>query len=124
MTNNYITQTFTTDIKKWVEYDDKIQSLNTELKQLRELRNNAGEKITQHIETHNLVKTRININKGYIKYSKTYQTSPITIKLLFKTLSEFFNDEDLAKNVCDYVKKNRDKTLIRTIKRTNPTNKT
>ena len=115
--SNYINDEFTTNIKQWIDIDTKIQTLNEDLKKLRETRNSTGTFITKYIEAHNLMKTKFTLNNGYIKYSKTNQSNPLTFKYIFECLKQYFNDEELATNVCEFIKNNRHTTLTTSIKR-------
>ena len=114
---NYINDEFTTTIKQWVDIDTKIQTLNEDLKKLRETRNARGVFITKYIETNNLTKTKFSLNNGYIKYSKTNQSGPLTFKYILGCLKQYFNDDELATNVCEFIKNNRQTTLTTSIKR-------
>lgn len=120
---NYVNNEFVSNIKQWVEYDNKINTLNKELKHLREERNKTAETISQYIEVNNLKKTRFNLNDGYIKYSKTYQTPPLTMKYISQSLKEFLQEDELVADICEYIKSRRKKTEIKTIKRTLSKNK-
>ena len=115
--SNYINEEFTTNIKQWIDIDTKIQTLNEDLKKLRETRNSTGMFITKYIEAHNLIKTKFSLNNGYIKYSKTNQSNPLTFKYIYDCLKQYFNDEELATTVCEFIKNNRKTTLTTSIKR-------
>ena len=54
--SQYLNDNFTNDIKKWIEIDNEIQTLNNNLKELRQSRNSKAEIITKYIEQHNLTK--------------------------------------------------------------------
>ena len=73
--SNYINDEFTINIKQWIDIDTKIQTLNEDLKKLRETRNSTGTFITKYIESHNLTKTKFSLNNGYIK---CYYTVPVS----------------------------------------------
>ena len=76
-----------------------------------------NEFITKYIEEHNLTKTKFSLSDGYIKFSKTNQTPPLTFKYIHDCLNKYFNDAQLATNVCEYIKNNRQTTLSKSIKR-------
>ena len=114
---SYVTELFTNHIKQWISYDNKIQNLKNEIKQLNNEKNKTGDYITEYIETNNLIKTKINLSNGYLKYSKINQTSPLTFKYISKCLKEYFQDEDLANNVCNFIKNNRTFVSAVSIKR-------
>ena len=115
--SNYINDEFTTNIKQWIDIDTKIQTLNEDLRTLRETRNSTGSYITKYIEANNLTKTKFSLNNGYIKYSKTNQSNPLTFKYIYECLKQYFNDEELATTVCEFIKTNRQTTLTTSIKR-------
>ena len=115
--SNYINDEFTTTIKQWIDVDTQIQTLNEDLKKLRETRNARGAFITKYIEANNLTKTKFSLTNGYIKYSKTNQSGPLTFKYILECLKQYFKDEELATNVCEFIKTNRQTTLTTSIKR-------
>tara|TARA_Y100001970_G_C14156885_1_gene816091 strand:- start:210 stop:575 length:366 start_codon:yes stop_codon:yes gene_type:complete len=115
--SSYINDTFTSSIGQWLEYDNKIQSLKQQMKQLRTEKSKINEYITNYLESNRLVRTKINLSDGYIKYSKINQSSPLTLKYIQQCLKDYFQDDELALKVCDYIKNNRKTTPITTIKR-------
>ena len=96
-----------------------VECLNEDLKKLRETRNSTGAYITKYIEANNLTKTKFSLTNGYIKYSKTNQSGPLTFKYILECLKQYFKDEELATNVCEFIKNNRQTTLTTSIKRYN-----
>ena len=116
--SQYVNDAFKNNIKQWIEYDNKIYQLNKSLKEIRNTRTQIGQEITKHIEVHNLIKTKFNLGDGYIKYSRTNYSNPLTFKFIFECLKQFFNDEELAGNVCKFIKENRTKTENVSLKRT------
>tara|TARA_Y100000310_G_C20609084_1_gene777073 strand:+ start:105 stop:476 length:372 start_codon:yes stop_codon:yes gene_type:complete len=114
---NYITPSFTENVKKWIDFDNQIQQLNYSLKTLRKHKNEIGKLITVHIEQNDLIKTKITMKDGYIKYSKTSQTPSLTIKYIHQCLKEYLHDEDLANTICEYIKENRKRVPVVSIKR-------
>ena len=115
--SQYVNDDFTSNIKKWIEYDNQISQLNKSIKSIRNTRTQISQEITKHIEQHNLMKTKFNLSDGYIKYSKTNQTAPLTFKFIFACLKQYFNDAELAATVCAFIKNNREKTLNISLKR-------
>ena len=53
--SNYINDNFKTSIKEWMDCDDLIQNLNSQLKELRTKRNDIKQELTHFMETNNLI---------------------------------------------------------------------
>ena len=116
--SNYINNEFKIAIKEWMNYDDNIQLLNSQLKELRSKRNNVKTQLTNYMENNQLTQTKFRLSDGStFKYNNVTQYKPITFKLLKQCLNNYFNDEELAVNVCKFIKERREKVVAPDIKR-------
>ena len=108
---------FQNHIKQWVEIDNQVKILNTELRELRMKRNNISDHIVSFVDTNNLDKAVIEISDGSLKFGTTKQTSPITLKFIKKCLNECINNEESVEQLIDYIKYKRDIKMKSDIKR-------
>ena len=108
---------FQNHIKQWVEIDNQVKILNTELRELRMKRNNISDHIVSFVDTNNLDKAVIEISDGTLKFGTTKQTSPITLKFIKKCLNECINNEESVEQLIDYIKSKRDIKMKSDIKR-------
>ena len=108
---------FENNIKRWVSLDNRIKSLNDEVKGLREEKSAINDSISQHIEANNLEKATIQISDGKLRYVTTKTQSPISLKYLESCLSECISDEKKVKEILEYIKTNREVKETTEIKR-------
>tara|TARA_B100000927_G_scaffold277283_1_gene258763 strand:+ start:223 stop:567 length:345 start_codon:yes stop_codon:yes gene_type:complete len=108
---------FNDNIRNWVTIDNKIKLLNEKLRDLREQRTNLCEDIYVYADDNNLQNHTIQISDGKLKFGKTKQTAPITLKYLEKCLGELISDEAQVEHIINYIKENREIKIITDIKR-------
>tara|TARA_B100000902_G_C27273847_1_gene897787 strand:+ start:948 stop:1298 length:351 start_codon:yes stop_codon:yes gene_type:complete len=108
---------FENDIKEWVSIDNKIKTINDELRTLRETRNDKTDKILQYVETNSLNNATVNITDGKLKFVASRQTTPLTLKHVEECLNKCIADEQQVKVVIDYIKNSRPVKVSQDIKR-------
>ena len=57
-------------IQQWVELDNKIKTLNDEIREIRTERNNVSDEIVAFVDENNLDKAVIEISDGALKFGK------------------------------------------------------
>ena len=57
-------KSFVDAVKKWVEYDNKIQSVNDKMKKIRQDREKLSSNITSYMKNNSMEQTVINIKDG------------------------------------------------------------
>ena len=108
---------FEESIKNWVTTDNKIRSLNEELKALREERNNANETIMAYVETNKLANATIKISDGKLRFTSARQTAPLTLKYLNECLTKCIQNEEQVGLIMKYIKESRNVKYMPDIKR-------
>lgn len=108
---------FENNIKRWVSLDNRIKSLNDEVKGLREEKSDVNDSIAHHIEANNLEKATIQISDGKLRYVTTKTQSPISLKYLETCLKNCISDLSKVKEIMDYIKDNREVKETTEIKR-------
>ena len=73
---------FEQSIKNWVTTDNKIRSLNDQIRALREERNTANEEIMVYVDTNKLANATVKISDGKLRFTSTRQTAPLTLKYI------------------------------------------
>jgi CxxC motif-containing protein len=96
--NNYLyyiqmTSNFQTNIQTWVQVDNKIKTLQNEVKELRVSKNTLTQNIFTYAESNNLENAVIQISDGKLKFASVKQTSPISFKLVEEVLKEHMAEE-------------------------------
>ncbi len=113
---------FVEDIKKWVEYDNKIEAYNSKIKSLKEEKLSLSNRITLHMETNQMNNTIINITGGKIKLVEQSVAAPLTYKFLEEKLNQYFNDNSKTKDIIEFIKQNRNVKKNSFLKRFNDQN--
>ena len=108
---------FEESIQNWVTTDNKIRSLNEELKALREERNNANESIMTYVETNKLANATVKISDGKLRFTSARQTAPLTLKYLNECLTKCIQNEEQVGLIMKYIKESRNVKYIPDIKR-------
>jgi hypothetical protein len=108
---------FEESIQSWVTTDNKIRSLNEQLKGLREERNNANESIMSYVETNKLANATVKISDGKLRFTSARQTAPLTLKYLNECLTKCIQNEEQVGLIMKYIKESRNVKFIPDIKR-------
>lgn len=103
-----MSQDFVEDIKKWVDYDNRIDAYNSKIKSLKDEKLTLTNKITTHMEANKMNNTIINITGGKIKLTEQSISTPLSYKFLEDSLNKYFNqDPDKVGDIIDFLKQNR-----------------
>jgi len=108
---------FEQKIQSWVQIDNKIKTINEQLKQLRTQKNTLNSTIFDYANKHELQKSVINISDGKLRFVHTNQTEPLTFKYIEKTLGEIISDPKQVEFIINKLKDNRDSKSVCEIKR-------
>ena len=117
-----VNEEFKNKLSEWIEIDDKIDELNSRLKDLREVRNQRLDELILFAKKNNLDKYTLDIgNNQKIKFSNTTSSKPISFKFLKECLEEFFFKldfvEDYTSSIIEFIKDRQEKNEKMTIKR-------
>jgi uncharacterized coiled-coil DUF342 family protein len=108
---------FEESVQQWVTTDNKIRSLNEQLKSLREERNSANETIMQYVETKKLTNATVKISDGKLRFVSTRQTAPLTLKYVEECLGKCIQNMEQVGLIMNYIKESRNVKYIPDIKR-------
>lgn len=104
-------------IQQWVEFDNKLKSINDMSIQLRKKRAIIASQITSHYEKTGIPKAEIPIPDGYLKIVNSTVQPTLSYKHLEKCLREIIKNENQVKQIIDYVKLKRETQVVPEIKR-------
>jgi hypothetical protein len=93
-------------IKRWLEIENKILSLQKELKEVKKNKKQISVDLTDIMKSKNL--DSIDVNQGKILYTKNTSKKGINKKFLENVLNKFYEDNDKAKEICEYILENRE----------------
>ena len=89
---------FQKNIQNWVSVDNKIKSLQNQVKELRSQRTDLTSSIFSYAENNNLENAVIQISDGKLKFANVKQTSPLTYGLVEEALNDCIESEEPVKN--------------------------
>ena len=105
---------FTQHIKSWVHYDNEIQKLNKNIKDLR-LKKLETQILLLENPLHN--NNNINISDGRLKFSQVTVTQPLSLQFISMCLNDLIRDTEQVKHIMEHIKNKREKRMEPTIKR-------
>ena len=98
---------FQSNIKSWVNVDNRIKHLQQQVKELRTEKNDLTDNIFTYAEDNNLENAVIQISDGKLKFQNVKQTSPLTYNFLKECLLECMDNEVQVKELIEYIKSKR-----------------
>ena len=108
---------FQNNIKQWVTIDNNIKTLSENLKDLKAERSQISDNILNFVEQENLNTTTIQINDGALKFTKTKQTSNLTLSYVKECLEKCISNEDDINSIMNVIKTSRESKYSNEIKR-------
>ncbi|MDC1321210.1 hypothetical protein N8261_04545 [Flavobacteriaceae bacterium] len=108
---------FQENVKKWVQLDSQLKTINEKAKELRTQRSELSDGIFDFVDDNNLSTSTIKISDGRLKFAQNKQTSPITLGFLETCLGEIINNDTQVTQIMEYIKQQREVKLVPDIKR-------
>ena len=93
-------------IKRWLDVENKILSFQKELKELKKQKKNISIDLTEIMKNKQL--DSIDVNQGQILYTKNKSKKGINKKYLEVVLTKYLDNDDKAKELCEYILENRE----------------
>ena len=103
---------FNSNVIKWVDYDNEIKKYSDKMKTLKSEKNSLEVDILSHIENNNLQENIFNLPaySSKLKYNKNKSYETMTNKFLIDKFTKYFNDEDKAIHLFNFLKEERSLT--------------
>lgn len=108
---------FAEQIKEWVQIDNRVKTLNEELKELRNNRTNLTTAIYDYATNNNLEHAVIQISDGKLKFQNTRVPQALTLKFVKECLEECIGGSVDVNEIIDYIKDKREVKYTNDIKR-------
>ena len=105
------------NIKKWVVLDNQQKKLNKQVKELRDQKTDLTTNIITNFSEKNMISPIIKISDGRLSLIETQHANVISLKFLLDSFIEYFDDENEANKLLDFVKSKRTFTNVSSIKR-------
>jgi hypothetical protein len=105
-----------THIKKWMQYDNDIKQLQTELKTKKESRRQHTEQLVNIMKSNEI--DCFDVNNGKLLFSRTKVKTPLNKSQMVQALMEYFNnDEPRVRELEDRLMSARKEKITETIRR-------
>ena len=104
------------NVKKWVILDHKLQAINENTKQIRELKSTITNEICDYTKRNNIT-SNIGISNGELRIYDKKDYKPLTFTYVEKCLNEIIKDKTHVEFIIKYLKDNREITVSQDIKR-------
>jgi hypothetical protein len=101
-------------IKKWLDYESKISTLQKEIKELKKNRGIVSNDLKTIMKSKDL--DCIDVNNGKILYTTTTVKKGINKKYLSDVLTKYFDDDHRADEICQFILENRESQVKENIK--------
>ena len=103
-------------IKKWIQYDNDIKQLQSDLKEKKENRKQHTERLVDIMKSNEI--DCFDVNNGKLMYSKTKVKAPLNKSQMVQALMEYFNnDEPRVRELEDKLMSARKEKITETIRR-------
>ncbi len=93
-------------IKKWLDTENKILNIQKELKELKKNKKQISVELSEIMKNKNL--DCIDVTQGKILYTKNKSKKGINKKYLETVLTKFYENNEQAKEICDFILENRE----------------
>lgn len=104
-------------VKKYIEVDNEIESLQERLKTMRDWKRKLNGVIVKHLEEQKLTDHTLEVNDGTLRYYEKKEYSSMTFTYIEKCLHDMIPEQEQVKYVIQYLKDNRDVKIVPELKR-------
>lgn len=101
------------NIKVWIDVENKISLLQSELKKLKSYKKNISEELKSEMKKEDL--DNIDTQTGQIRYVKNNVKKSFNKKDLTMILNSYYNDKNEADKIIEYINNNREVNVKETI---------
>ena len=100
---------FNSNVIQWVEYDNQIKQYNEKIKSIKSDKSTLEVNILSHIENNDLKNNVFNLSSysSKLQYNSNKSYETMTNKYLLDNFNKYFNDENKAKELLEFLKNNR-----------------
>lgn len=102
-------------IKEWIQLDNEIKTLQTEMKSRKERKKGLSENLVNIMRQNEI--DCFNVNDGKLIYSQTKVKSSINKNHLIASITKFLEDQEQAEEITKFILDNRDIKVKESIKR-------
>lgn len=109
--------TFDKQIQKWIELDNKLKKINSEIKTTREIKNDLEASIMEVVNNKKLLNTSIATMDGRLRFIETKTSTPLSLTFIEQCLHEIIPNSSQVQHILKYIKDKREIKINPEIKR-------
>ena len=108
---------FDKQIQKWIELDNKLKKINSEIKTTREIKNDLEASIMDVVNNKKLLNTSIATMDGRLRFIETKTSNPLSLTFVEQCLNEIIPNSSQVQHILKYIKDKREIKINSEIKR-------
>ena len=108
---------FDKQIQKWIELDNKLKKINSEIKTTREMKNDLEASIMETVNNKKLLNTTLSITDGRLRFIETKTSNPLSLTFIEQCLHEIIPNSSQVQHILKYIKEKREIKINPEIKR-------
>ena len=108
---------FDKQIQKWIELDNKLKKINSEIKITREMKNDLEASIMDVVNNKKLLNTSISTMDGRLRFIETKTSNPLSLTFVEQCLNEIIPNSSQVQHILKYIKDKREIKINPEIKR-------
>jgi CxxC motif-containing protein len=112
-----IVSSFDKQIQKWIEIDNKVKKMNSEIKTMRESKNDIEASIMDIVNNKKLLNTSIATADGRLRFIETKTSTPLSLAFIEQCMHEIIPNKSQVQHILKYIKEKREIKINPEIKR-------
>lgn len=108
---------FDKQIQKWIELDNKLKKINSEIKTTREMKNDLEASIMDVVNNKKLLNTSVATMDGRLRFIETKTSNPLSLTFIEQCLNEIIPNSSQVQHILKYIKDKREIKINPEIKR-------
>ena len=108
---------FDKQIQKWIELDNKLKKINSEIKTTREMKNDLEASIMDVVNNKKLLNTSVATMDGRLRFVETKTSNPLSLTFIEQCLHEIIPNSSQVQHILKYIKEKREIKINPEIKR-------
>ena len=108
---------FDKQIQKWIELDNKLKKINSEIKTTREMKNDLEASIMDIVNNKKLLNTSVATMDGRLRFIETKTSNPLSLTFIEQCLHEIIPNSSQVQHILKYIKDKREIKINSEIKR-------
>jgi CxxC motif-containing protein len=112
-----IVSSFDKQIQKWIEFDNKLKKMNSEIKTMRESKNDIEASIMEIVNNKKLLNTSVATADGRLRFIETKTSTPLSLAFIEQCMHEIIPNKSQVQHILKYIKEKREIKINPEIKR-------